>query len=81
MYGYNTAVVIKNAIYDNRLFYGVTTGIGIDIPLKKSQHPQLSFELLVPIRKKEAIDYASFAAQRYNANKLLPVAFSMILSF
>ena len=55
MYGYNAAVVIADNTQYNKLFYGPTVGVGIDIRSKKpSSKGYLSLALMIPLRSSDA---------------------------
>jgi hypothetical protein len=64
MYGYNTAIVVKNAESLNRLFYGPTAGIGFDAQRGSHSTGCWSFALLIPIRDSEVDDYMTALKKR-----------------
>jgi hypothetical protein len=85
MYGYNAAVVISDNSQLNKLFYGPTIGVGIDIrPRKPSSKGYLSLALMIPLRNSDAQNYIDFLKNEYGAsfaNDLLPVGFSIGYKF
>lgn len=81
MYGYNAAIVVLNATDYNKLFYGVTFGLGGDIRFRTGC---LSLALLIPIRGNEVDDYITDLQNKHHINfqnDLLPVAFSVGYKF
>jgi hypothetical protein len=85
MYGYNAAVVISDNTQLNKLFYGPTIGVGIDIRSRKpSSKGYLSLALMVPLRNPDAQNYIDFLKNEYGvsfANDLLPVGISIGYKF
>jgi|SRR5450631_598683 len=85
MYGYNAAVVITNDAQFNKLFYGPTLGVGIDIrPKKPSSKGYLSIALMVPLRNADAQNYIDLLKSEYGASftsDLIPVGFSIGYKF
>ena len=57
MYGYNTAVVVSNAATYNKIFYGPSTGIGIDFARGQGKKGYVSLALIVPVRGSEVDKY------------------------
>ena len=55
MYGYNT-VIINDDQGDNKIFYGVTAGFGLDFKSSKRKN-YWTLGLQIPIRTKEARDF------------------------
>jgi hypothetical protein len=55
MYGYNAAITIIGAKDYNKLFYGPTVGLGID--LRPGKVGYWSFGILLPIRSNEVQEY------------------------
>lgn len=82
MYGYNTAIVVANG-GAKELFYGFSVGIGIDIPLKKSNYPCISIGLTVPFRHAAVDDYINYLKSHgvKFEHRLLPVTFSLGIRF
>jgi hypothetical protein len=85
MYGYNAAVAISGSPEYNKLFYGPTFGLGIDIRSRKpSSLGYLSIALMVPIRNADAQNYIDFLKTQYGAsftNDLIPIGFSIGYKF
>jgi hypothetical protein len=82
MYGYNTAIVVKNASFFDKLFYGPTVGFGIDFnPKSVSKKGYWSLALLVPIRSSDVEQYIETLENNNNniefQNGLLPIGFSI----
>lgn len=81
MYGYNAAIVVKNASYFDKLFYGPTVGFGIDFnPKSLSKAGYWSLALLVPIRSSDVDQYIETLEKNTNIefqNGLLPIGFSI----
>jgi hypothetical protein len=83
MYGYNAAIVVTNYTQDNKLFYGPTVGIGLDIGPTTAGKGYLSLAILVPLRGPDAQNYIN----QLNANgvsfgnNLIPIAFSIGYKF
>jgi hypothetical protein len=85
MYGYNAAVAISgNSQYD-KLFYGPTLGLGIDIrPRKPSSKGYLSLTLMIPIRNADAQNYIDYLKNQYGASftsDMIPIGFSIGYKF
>ena len=85
MYGYNAAVVVTDNTQYNKLFYGPTLGIGIDIRSKKpSSKGYLSLALMIPLRSSDAQAYMDLLKSSYGisfSNDLIPVGFSIGYKF
>ncbi|HLZ15981.1 MAG TPA: hypothetical protein VKQ08_03030 [Cyclobacteriaceae bacterium] len=76
MYGYNTAVAVRNSNFDSKIFYGMTFGAGFDLRPRASGY--WSFALLIPVRGPEADVYINGLKSQgiqFN-NTLLPLAVS-----
>ncbi len=57
MYGYNTAIVVSNDSDMNKLFYGATFGVGVDIRPKPWRLGYFSCAVLIPIRGDDVDKY------------------------
>jgi hypothetical protein len=68
MYGYNAAIAVSNASQYNKLFYGPTFGIGIDLRGKTKKRGYWSFALLVPIRKAAVKEYMDDLENNYGVD-------------
>ena len=80
MYGYNTAVHVKNAEALDKFFYGPTFGAGLDIRFKPKGTNYLSFALTFPVRGKEVDNYIYTLKTFYGVdfkNSLSAVGFSI----
>jgi len=78
MYGYNTAVLVKNSLELNRLFFGPSIGFGIDFKRSISNR-YLTAGILFPIRSKDSYNYINDLKGRgvkFN-NDLLPITLSL----
>jgi hypothetical protein len=80
MYGYNAAVSISDNPQYDKLFYGPSLGLGIDIRSKKPDSKgYLSIALMIPIRNSDAQNYIDLLKNEYGATfstNLPPVGFS-----
>ena len=85
MYGYNAAMVVTDNTQYNKLFYGPTLGVGVDIRSKRpASKGFLSIALLFPIRNSDSRDYMDFLKNTYGisfSNDLVPVGFSIGYKF
>lgn len=80
MYGHNAAIVVKNAESYNRVFYGPTFGIGLDIRSKPKGLGYMSIAFLVPIRNSDVYDYINYLKSNSPVvfkNQLMPVMLSI----
>ena len=57
MYGYNAVFKVENYSAFDRVFYGPSTGLGIEIHSKNNRPNFINIELLVPIRLQEYHNY------------------------
>lgn len=83
MYGYNAAVYISDNKQLNKIFYGPSFGIGIDLHKKGPSVGTWSFALTIPIRSSESKDYINNLRDYYGVsiNDLVPVGFSIGYKF
>ncbi len=85
MYGYNAGVVIEGNSQLNKLFYGPTLGIGLDMRSRKPYSKgYLSIALMVPIRNSDAQNYIDLLKNEYGtsfANDLIPIGISVGYKF
>jgi hypothetical protein len=85
MYGYNAAVAVSGGPQFNKLFYGPTMGLGIDIRSRKpASKGYLSLALMVPIRNSDAQNYIDLLKNQYGASfssNLSPIGFSIGYKF
>jgi hypothetical protein len=77
MYGYNAVAYSQTDNRLNKIFYGPSFGIGIDVHRRKYYLGYWSFALLVPIRSEEARTWAS---QPSNGS-FFPLSFSVGYKF
>ena len=80
MYGYNTAIIVKDATEYNKTFYGATVGIGIDLRQKPYRRGYWTFAILVPIRGSEVNDYIDHLESSHGIkfeNALMPIGLSI----
>jgi hypothetical protein len=80
MYGYNTAIAVKNASGLNKLFYGPTIGLGFDFKSRPANRGYWSFSLLVPIRGSDVDNYIDDLESNYGVvfeNKPLPIGIAI----
>lgn len=57
MYGYNTAIKVKNWTNYNKLYYGATVGVGLEFHSKSKSIGYWTVAMLVPIRDPKAKRY------------------------
>ncbi|HEY3371699.1 MAG TPA: hypothetical protein VGK10_12660 [Prolixibacteraceae bacterium] len=80
MYGYNAAIAVKDGSQFNKLFYGPSLGIGLDLHSKKSNKGYWSFAVLAPIRGSEVNEYIDDLETNHGVafqNELPPIAVSI----
>jgi hypothetical protein len=80
MYGYNAAVHVKDAMQYDKLFYGPTFGIGLDIKASRKNKDYWTLGLLIPVRKPEVDDYIDDLKNNHGvefSNDLIPVGISI----
>jgi len=80
MYGYNAAIAVLNATQYNKLFYGPTLGVGIDLMGKPQKKGHWSFGVFVPFRNAEVQEYMEDLENNIGAdfaNSLFPVTVSI----
>jgi hypothetical protein len=83
MYGYNAAIVVTNYTQDNKMFYGPSMGVGLDIGPTTAGKGYLSLAILVPFRSPDVQNYID----QLNANgvsfsnNLIPITFSIGYKF
>lgn len=79
MYGYNAAIGVSNATHLNKIFYGLSLGIGLDFRFNQAKKNYWTTSLLIPLRKAEVNDYIDLLKSDYGVefeNELTPVTFS-----
>jgi hypothetical protein len=79
MYGYNAVVSIQNASQYNKIFYGMTYGIGVDMRVNPEKKGFFSFGVLIPVRDKAVEDYMDYLQKNKNISfksGLLPIGLS-----
>ena len=80
MYGYNAAIAVMDKTSLNKLFYGVSFGIGIDTRIKNDKRHYWTFAILVPIRSEDVDQYVDDLKNNEGVefkNELLPIGFSI----
>jgi hypothetical protein len=80
MYGYNAAIAVLNASQYNKIFYGPTIGLGIDIGARPNKSGYWSLGLFFPVRGDEVDKYFTDLKNNHNIeikNSLWPVAISI----
>ena len=78
MYGYNAAIYLSNASRYDRIFYGPSFGIGVDLP-PRSSGSYWTLAILLPLRNAEVnsyIDNLKSSGVSFS-NNLLPIAISV----
>jgi len=83
MYGYNAAVVVSDNKDLNKIFYGPSFGLGIDLHKKGPSLGTWSFAITIPIRTSEANDYVKNLRDSYGVslNDFVPIGFSVGYKF
>lgn len=84
MYGYNAAIAVVNATQLNKLFYGPSVGVGIDLHPKTEKIGYWSFGLLLPFRSPDVNDYIDMLERDHGAdfqNGLFPVGVTIGYKF
>jgi hypothetical protein len=80
MYGYNAAIKVKGASQYNRMFYGPSFGLGMDLKSKRQKKNYFSFALLIPVRSPDVDDYIDALKSTGGIsfkNNLIPIGFSV----
>lgn len=80
MYGYHSAIKVQGASGLNKVFYGPSAGIGIDLKTHARSKLYYSFGLTVPFRGSEVDNYILDLKNHYGVifeNDLIPVTFSI----
>lgn len=80
MYGYNASIYIPDAKTYNKLFYGVTFGLGLDTRYNPKKDGYWTFALLIPIRGSDVSAYMDDLEKNHNikfSNGLFPVAITI----
>ncbi len=80
MYGYHSAVKIKDNSNLSKLFYGPTFGAGIDWRVGELRKNYIAIALTVPLRNGEEKEYKQMLTNNYGAqfeNDFLPVGMSI----
>lgn len=80
MYGYNTAIVVTDASGLNKLFYGPSFGLGLDIRPRPWRLGYFSCAVLVPIRGDDVDNYIVRNNIELKSD-LMPVGFSFGFRF
>lgn len=80
MYGYNAAIMVMDASQFNKIFYGPTFGIGIDLKGRPQSKIYYSFGINIPVRGSEVDAYMDDLKTNHNIqfkNELFPITFSI----
>lgn len=80
MYGHNAAIKVNNAESYNRVFYGPSFGLGMDIRSKPSGKRYVSLSFIVPVRNSDVYDYINYLRSNSPVvykNQLMPVVLSI----
>jgi hypothetical protein len=80
MYGYNAVIMVTDASQYDKVFYGPTAGIGIDLKTHPRSKIYYSFGLNIPFRGSEVDDYMNDLKNNHSVefkNDLFPVTFSI----
>jgi hypothetical protein len=80
MYGYNAAIAVQNAEEYNKMFYGPSAGIGIELRARSPKVSCWTFALLIPFRSNEVQEYIDELKNKHYIefrNELPPVMISI----
>ncbi len=80
MYGYNAAIAVMDQSSLNKIFYGVSFGLGVDTRMKREKRHYWTFALLVPIRSPDVDSYIDDLKNNHGVefkNELIPIGFSI----
>lgn len=80
MYGYNAAIKVLDADEYNKIFYGMTLGVGFDLRSRPDKMSYWSFALHIPLRSSSVDDYMDDLKTNHGIqfkNDLLPIGFSI----
>ena len=80
MFGYNAAVTVKDYAKFDKLFYGISPGIGIDIHTKRDSFRYWSLAFIFPIRPGTFDNYMDELKSKYHIEfeyEPTPVLFSV----
>ena len=84
MYGYNASIAVADGEQYNKLFYGPTAGIGLDIGPRKRNKGYFSFSLNVPFRSPDVDEYMDDLEKNHGVefqNGLIPISFTLGYKF
>jgi len=84
MYGYNASIAVADAERFNKLFYGPTAGIGLDIGPRKPNKGYFSFSINVPFRSPDVNDYMDDLEKNHGVefqSGLIPISFTLGYKF
>jgi len=79
MYGYHAVVKVQNAGQFNKMFYGTTLGLGVDLWINSEKRSYLSLGLLIPFRGSSVQTYVDDLKKNHNIvfkSSLPPVGIS-----
>lgn len=80
MYGYNASIKIQDASQFDKVFYGPTFGVGIDVKSNPLSKIYYSFGINVPVRGNEVTEYMDDLKKNHNVefkNDLIPITISL----
>lgn len=80
MYGYNAAIAVQDAEELNKMFYGPSAGLGIELRARSPRVRCWTFALLIPFRSTEVQNYIDELKNNQfieMQNKLTPVLISI----
>jgi len=80
MYGYNAAIAVQKGEQYNKMFYGPSAGLGIELRARSPKVRCWTFALLIPFRSNEVQDYIDELSYKHNIefqNDLTPVLISI----
>ena len=83
MYGYNAIIKVSNASQFDKIFYGATTGLGMDFQTSRNKS-YWSLAVLIPFRSPDVQNYIDDLKKNHGVvfkNDLFPLAFSVGYNF
>ena len=84
MYGYNAAIAVENRSEFNKMFYGPSAGIGIEVRARSPKVRCWSFAVLIPLRSSDVQNYIDDLKNNHNIefqNDFSPVLISLGYKF
>lgn len=79
MYGYNAAIVVTNDPQYNKIYYGPSMGVGVDIGSLNKGKANFCMAIVIPFRSPDVNNYINGLQNNYGISfgNLSPVTFSL----